>query len=1244
MAEDTLTASVPEFIRRMTDPNAPHRMNPDGTFSTHLMRHDLVDERWIAYPSLIHKEGKLVEMNQPDALKDALENKNFKEFPDEAAAASFASGSWKPDVPHTAPEPPKQITPPPGFVLEDEAPPRNPYEGLSVEKVGPAAKKMFLFAAQNELSIETVEAHTATKEGKTGWVGNLYIARLPAEADETRQRDPFTPDPDIVPHIAKMNELVNASTPYFGEKFEDVALEQIDWGAAGKRFVESFTTGFMNTFVEPWISSTQGDEILESYWQGELLQRRLDGRAPPVQDTSDPHWVMSEWIRLHRKEPERARRQIGGKIRLELMPGFRQARAIALSEMAPFRQSAPKSTPEALADVAGSLAIAIPKILLLKKVGRAVGMSPFAASAAAVELSGGRAGTGEGVALVGAMTAIEKLPITGQWAPVLKTLAASGVFAGVAAARGAEARDIVISGFIPIAFKGTAIWKYFRGQLANASTTAQQKAVLLELSTAKTDLAKGVPSRRALDILQGRPTRAAIGMEAAPKQVTGKPPAELLPPIELAPGREAAAVLLKAIQTLQANKPAQEQARRKLAALQTKAKAKRISRYERLYDEGIKKGLSPQKANTEARKALAGELVPGAEVPESLRPQLTTPQWRQLFQLVGKRFSGYRRLRAFDALSKVRDGGVLQPNEIDLMYEAFGPDLAQALSSQAGLTERLLEAGVELSSIPRTLMAAGDISATGRQILPVLWKDVGDALFGRGLQFRWAKASGRGLGAFLNKKFADKTMAQIRHDPLFREFSKEWGISFTDVGSGTMLGDRPEGFASRWLQKVPLIRHSARAMVVAGNSARLDLAKSIRKHLMARGVEITPKLAKDMGSYISDLTGRARIPEGKLVREAAGAANRIMFSPRFALATAKNVTTGFHTLSRDPHVRAEGWRTLAGSVVTTAGVVGTAYLFGADVEVDPRSSDFLKIKVGDTRVDVTAGHARVARFLFQMAVAQKKSAAGHIEEAARMDLIWAFIRSKGSPAIGIARTLVTGRDYFGTPVEGWGGVMKTVYENMTFLWLQEGIAATRLALEEDEGMAGAMFKGAVASGTEWVGMSTLTYPESARIKLLKLQDELSQEKFGKQYFNLSPAQQMVVRMENEEALALGNLQVQVDNAAMKRDKIDVTKSRAAGRSVINRLSPEVQEIFQEAGVQLHLSPSNDLWKLNWSSKWFKRYQEILAEDMDIAMKELIAFPAWKNVRPDIRRDVILQRFRDGRRTAQYKTITERGND
>jgi len=75
---------------------------------------------------------------------------------------------------------------------------------------------------------------------------------------------------------------------------------------------------------------------------------------------------------------------------------------------------------------------------------------------------------------------------------------------------------------------------------------------------------------------------------------------------------------------------------------------------------------------------------------------------------------------------------------------------------------------------------------------------------------------------------------------------------------------------------------------------------------------------------------------------------------------------------------------------------------GAKVEKDPRSSDFGKIQIGNTRLDPLAGLAQVTTFLKRLQSGKLKTTDGSLKPARSGETTWNFIRSKFTPILGAA--------------------------------------------------------------------------------------------------------------------------------------------------------------------------------------------------------------------------------------------------
>jgi len=80
------------FVKRIISPNDVSSLdNKDGTFSTHSMAYAGIDNgRYIVYPEVIEKNGKLIRLSGKDAVDYAFKNKEAIVFESEKDAEFFS--------------------------------------------------------------------------------------------------------------------------------------------------------------------------------------------------------------------------------------------------------------------------------------------------------------------------------------------------------------------------------------------------------------------------------------------------------------------------------------------------------------------------------------------------------------------------------------------------------------------------------------------------------------------------------------------------------------------------------------------------------------------------------------------------------------------------------------------------------------------------------------------------------------------------------------------------------------------------------------------------------------------------------------------------------------------------------------------------------------------------------------------------------------------------------------------------
>jgi hypothetical protein len=225
-----------------------------------------------------------------------------------------------------------------------------------------------------------------------------------------------------------------------------------------------------------------------------------------------------------------------------------------------------------------------------------------------------------------------------------------------------------------------------------------------------------------------------------------------------------------------------------------------------------------------------------------------------------------------------------------------------------------------------------------------------------------------------------------------------------------------------------------RAYVVFLNSLRADVYKKGHGALskIYKGGAIPGKELDALAEFINLASGR-----GKLPKKLAGAGkilNATLFSPRLLMSRLELPKMLF---SSQKYTRTQAWQTL-GTFLGFGGAALSLYkVLGGRVELDPRSGEFAKMKVGDSRVDVWGGYSQYIRLLAQLMTEERKTASGDFYEINALQSLQRFAQSKASPLGGLVVDLLSGEDYMGRRMDTMEAVPEQLYNRLAPLFLQD---------------------------------------------------------------------------------------------------------------------------------------------------------------------------------------------------------------
>lgn len=384
-------------------------------------------------------------------------------------------------------------------------------------------------------------------------------------------------------------------------------------------------------------------------------------------------------------------------------------------------------------------------------------------------------------------------------------------------------------------------------------------------------------------------------------------------------------------------------------------------------------------------------------------------------------------------------------------------------------------------NFPRAVMSSMDTSAPFRQGLvlvgrPEFWKNIPN-------MFKYLVSDRAYQGA----------MDSIRADDfMYREMIKS-GLSFTDTSG--KLSNREEAFQTEWAERVPGVKASNRAYAGYLNKLRADVFTSLYRDAKALGLDVSnTKLTRDIAKFINTATGRGQL--GGVLSSGRPLMNAVFFSPGLMASRIQTLNPQYY-MSLDPFVRKQALTSLASAAGFVSTLLGLAALGGADVEMDPRSSDFGKIKIGNTRYDIAGGfsqyltlYSRLSAYLYNQTqpledrIGEYKTATGKLRqygtdfgERSAYDAIHDFFRNKLSPVPSLGVEIFEGQNVVGDPVEiidmeqfGVPVPGRSILERVSPMFLQD-----YLEIAEEHGL----LKGAVRAAPALIGVGIQNYTPSS---------------------------------------------------------------------------------------------------------------------------------------------------------------------
>lgn len=595
-------------------------------------------------------------------------------------------------------------------------------------------------------------------------------------------------------------------------------------------------------------------------------------------------------------------------------------------------------------------------------------------------------------------------------------------------------------------------------------------------------------------------------------------------------------------------------------------------------------------------KSTKGALKGKAPIPDfdPINANLSPQEIDALFNLVNTSplTEGFNKGRAVLSLDKLLKGKLITTSEIAELEAVFGKGLTKVLFRKKSIGSIAQDLFLEIFNFPRAVMASGDLSAGGRQGI----------IFAISHPIASMKAAGRSIRAAVSLKYSDD-IERVTRSSRWGQLADKFGVHSSPTGFAAKIGAKEEVYMSRIAEKFPLVAQSERAFTTFLNQQRREVFALQAKKWIRRG--ITPKnnalSFQQYAKFVNHATGRGSL-EG-LRPGALTALNATFFSPRFQISrvqvigdviSPKTTWVARKVIARD----------LAEFYATGMGVMGMSKAGGAEVEMDWRSSDFGKIKVGETRYNYWGAFQPMARLTGQMFSGEvKQTATGKIKDKAQHELLLTFLRTKLAPTPGRIVDVAVGETFLGEPVEPTPEfIAKTAYESLAFLFVQDAVDAWRF-----QG-ADAQFPLSATLAFTGIGVQTWEVAPFAQLELAR--DSLARQTFGKNYDELSFIEVQALDIDilvNHPGITQLEQEVKFDSDSVNFLKKQAQELRKSERFLERRIDKKLLEDLNAMKVPIGgVDRVFGNWRLN--DEQYKEYQKRVARNINELFEDMR--PVW----------------------------------
>lgn len=613
----------------------------------------------------------------------------------------------------------------------------------------------------------------------------------------------------------------------------------------------------------------------------------------------------------------------------------------------------------------------------------------------------------------------------------------------------------------------------------------------------------------------------------------------------------------------------------------------------------VQKNVRGSKLVRATKQALKGK----APVPdfEPIGTSLTPQEINTLFNLVNNSQLGigFDKGRGILSLDKLLRGQLITKSEIANLEAVFGRALGKTLFRKQSISSMMQDLSFDVINLPRAVLASYDLSAGLRQGI----------IFSVSHPVASMKSFGRSVRAAASLQYSDD-IERITRSTKMGKLAERFGVHISPTGFSSRLSSKEENYMSSLADFIPGVPASERAFTTFLNQQRREVFAIQAEKWIRRGITPAndPKSYQQFAKFVNHATGRGSFEN--LKPGALTALNATFFSPRFQVSRVQ-VIGDLISPATTANARKVIARDLAEFYVTGMSFMAMAKAGGAEVEMNPRSSDYGKIKVGNTRYNYWGAFQPLATFTARMITGEVKSTAtGKVKPRKRVSIsdpfgstVVSFLRTKLAPVPGAVVDVFAQQTVPGDPVEATPEFFaKKGFETLVPLFAQDVIDAWRFQ--------GADAQLPISTGLAFTGLGVQTWEVAPFAQLELAKDSLARQTYGKDYSELGF---METRFLDHDILINhpGLVELEQQSKFESNNVTFLTKQakeqRKSERFIEKRVNKELLADLNEMHIALGgVDRVFGNWRLN--DEQYKEYQEKVAENINVMFEELR--PLW----------------------------------